>query len=107
MKKLLKQIEKQDPINLLENMDQGRIEIDREQSITTEDFIISFRLETDIYIEKRNWQSYDFAPEINTIKDDVSISEIEVYDLEHRENLILDDSLLDSVGDRIKDKIEY
>lgn len=106
MKNLIKQLEELDNLNIENHLDTNEIKVDLEKSFETKDYLISFRLEADILYEFRGG-SYLQPPEVNLIKEEVQISEINVFDLEHEESLVLVDSLLDEIAEGIKDKIEY
>lgn len=106
MKKVISQLEKSENINIENYLDNGRIEVDTEEVIETKDFQIKFRLETSIIISYGRGSHYQ-PPEMNVVKEEINISEIEVFDYDGQENIILSGKEYDNIVATIKDKIEY
>lgn len=102
-KNLIKELENYPTIELNCYLDNNSIQIDELKEIELENYTITYRLEADILFEYKGGNYYQ-SPEINVLREDISVSELEVKD----EDIIeLSDTDYDKIVELIKEKIEY
>lgn len=100
---IIKELEDYDSIELNCYLDNNSIQIDELKEIELGSGTISYRLEADILFEYKGGNYYQ-APEINVLREDISVSDLEVKG----EDIIdLSDTDYDKIVELIKEKIEH